>query len=881
MSGQWEARFRELEEFHKEHGHCHVPQRQGRLGRWVNKQRAHGKKECRRLGASRVQKLEDLGFRWSIAESTPETKLEQWEARFQELKEFKEKHGHCKVTAKYSFELAKWASDQRRFRKNECQHLNASRVEKLNDLGFQWRISETDTMERSDRWEARLQQLKEFRKEHGHCDIPKKHPGGLGAWVHNQRYGGKEGGRRCTAEQAQKLEELGFKWNMAGIRSDRWELRFRELKEFQEQHGHCNVPGKHPGGLGEWVNYQRRSGKKKSQRRNAKQAQKLEDLGFQWEIVKSWEARFQELKEFQEEHGHCDVPAKHPGGLGHWVGHQRRGGKEGSQRHNAERTQKLEELGFRWEIVKNFSWEERLQQLKEFQKEHGHCNVPEKHPGGLGSWVRHQRRGGKKESQGGNAERVRKLEELGFQWESTGILSDRWEARFQELKEFKEEHGHCNVPREHPGGLGNWVHTQRSKQKSQRLDEDRAQKLEALGFQWVMALLWEEWFQQLKQFKEQHGHCNVPEKHPGGLGSWVRLQRRGGNAWSPYPNAEQTKMLKELGLRCYTWEAWFQELKEFKEEHGHCDVPHKHPGGLGVWAMNQRRRGKEGSQRRDAEQTQKLEDLGFQWEIAEIESDRWEARFQELKEFKEEHGHCDVPRKHPGGLGSWVNKQRHGGKEWSQHHNAEQAQKLEELGFRWETAKICSWEERFQRLREFKEEHGHCGVPKNHPRGLGNWVEYQRSKRGSLCRDAGQTQKLEELGLRLRQDFKKLAKAAEETKASSPITQGDNEQESNTCALPARTACGAVMVKQTRQQMQAAAARGDYILAGKLQETLTRLITLRQEMQQAAQRNDFILAGHLQTQLNACIESISKKKSFVVMSSGHEPYHSESGALWI
>ena len=66
-------------------------------------------------------------------------------------------------------------------------------------------------------------------------------------------------------------------------------------------------------------------------------------------------------------------------------------------------------------------------------------------------------------------------------------------------------------------------------------------------------------------------------------------------------------------------------------------------------------------------------------------------------------------------------------------------------------------------------------------------------------------------------------------------------------------------VEQTRQQMQAATAREDYILAGKLQEVLAKLVTVGEQMQQAAQQDDFILAGKLQAQLNTFSESVAKK----------------------
>ena len=56
----------------------------------------------------------------------------------------------------------------------------------------------------------------------------------------------------------------------------------------------------------------------------------------------------------------------------------------------------------------------------------------------------------------------------------------QWESQLRKLKEFKEEHGHCHVPSKRPGGLGRWVEKQRSKKRSQRLDDSRIQKLEAL-----------------------------------------------------------------------------------------------------------------------------------------------------------------------------------------------------------------------------------------------------------------------------------------------------------------------------------------------------------------------------------------------------------------
>ena len=39
-------------------------------------------------------------------------------------------------------------------------------------------------------------------------------------------------------------------------------------------------------------------------------------------------------------------------------------------------------------------------------------------------------------------ERIRRLEDLGFIWS----LRDDWQKHYDELKEYKREHGNCNVP---------------------------------------------------------------------------------------------------------------------------------------------------------------------------------------------------------------------------------------------------------------------------------------------------------------------------------------------------------------------------------------------------------------------------------------------------
>jgi Helicase associated domain len=96
----------------------------------------------------------------------------------------------------------------------------------------------------ADRWNDRYQDLKAFVQKHGHCHVPinyKENPL-LSRWTKRQRYQWKlkQEGKQSSLTDARQLmlEELGFLWD---VRSIIWDVRFRELVQFYENHGHCNV----------------------------------------------------------------------------------------------------------------------------------------------------------------------------------------------------------------------------------------------------------------------------------------------------------------------------------------------------------------------------------------------------------------------------------------------------------------------------------------------------------------------------------------------------------------------------------------------------------------------------------------------------------------
>jgi len=110
----------------------------------------------------------------------------------------------------------------------------------------------------------------------------------------------------------------------------------------------------------------------------------------------------------------------------------------------------------------------------------------------------------------------------------------------------------------------------------------------------------------------------------------------------------------------------------------------------------------------------------------------WNERLGELRLYKEDHGDCNVPQSYIGGLGAWVSAQRAqhkfylAGKSSSMSHTRKDG--LEKLGFTWALRKRASWEERFEELKKYSQNHhGSCEVPSHKTyKHLWTWCQNQR-----------------------------------------------------------------------------------------------------------------------------------------------------------
>jgi hypothetical protein len=147
-----------------------------------------------------------------------------------------------------------------------------------------------------------------------------------------------------------------------------------------------------------------------------------------------WLNQFQKLCEYKVQFGHCLVPKRYSVNpkLGVWVSKQRtlyrKSTEENATSLTAERVRALDGIGFDWGRSRTdlaSIWSVRFQQLCEFKVQFGHYLVPVKYSANpdLGPWVSKQRyycrllQNGKASRI--TAERVRALESVGFEWETT------------------------------------------------------------------------------------------------------------------------------------------------------------------------------------------------------------------------------------------------------------------------------------------------------------------------------------------------------------------------------------------------------------------------------------------------------------------------------
>jgi hypothetical protein len=340
-------------------------------------------------------------------------------------------------------------------------------------------------------------------------------------------------------------------------------------------------------------------------------------------------------------------------------------------------------------------WDETYEALTAYKNKHGDCDVPQRYNEDkrLGAWVGKQRKERKKLSTG----QRKRLDHLGFDWAARQEREEfGWDEKFKRLKKYRELYGDCKVPQSSVDKkftpwveeLGSWVCTQRANWKKYKLSSDRTSKLESLQFEWV-----------LKRSPKNKDTTKADEK----------------------------------------WHQQYLKLVGFHQGHGHCIVTYfcDRDKSLGGWVNKQRQIYT--ANRMPEDRKQLLDELGFVWKVDKADADaslsqrEWDEQLDRITQFKEQYGHCDVPRSFTKwGLGSWLCVQRSEARRGLL--DTRRVHKLLSAGVTWGKNFDQRWEERFLLLKAFKEKHGHCRVPPSESIELKKWVQKQLScqKNGTL-----------------------------------------------------------------------------------------------------------------------------------------------------
>lgn len=238
--------------------------------------------------------------------------------------------------------------------------------------------------------------------------------------------------------------------------------RFKDLVRFKREFGHCRVTRKQKFkhekyyALGCWVSNMRRSykrlqqGKHPGQRLSKAQIKRLNDIGFEWESQRNkdiFNCYCTNLSKFKEKYGHCRVPytklkdAKYYS-LGHWVSNLRSSYRAIQRGEIPERNlteseiKRLDDIGFEWKSTRIFkTFDDYYTDLLKFKEEFGHCCVTwdkstlDAKYHSLSNWVSIIRstyrfiQRGKKPKRKLTKSEIKRLEDIGFEWETTNTLA--------------------------------------------------------------------------------------------------------------------------------------------------------------------------------------------------------------------------------------------------------------------------------------------------------------------------------------------------------------------------------------------------------------------------------------------------------------------------
>jgi superfamily II DNA or RNA helicase len=367
----------------------------------------------------------------------------------------------------------------------------------------------------------------------------------------------------------------------------------------------------------------------------------------------SWEEWFGMLEEYVAENHDADVEKTYTVdvngrkyNLGSWAGTQRQAYAKGDL--DPDRINRLEALGFKWN-TKEAQWEKNFREFEDYIQRNGHAPSQSC---ALGVWANSQRQYyGKGDL---SPDRIRRLEEIGFEWR---VKDARWDEAFRQVQEFAALHGYF-PGRGDPGG--DWVNNQRAlyRKGALSLSPERIRRLKELdGWVWnVSDAEWEKMYSQVVEFIKRNGRLPTLAPSDGDVGSWVANQRVAYRR--DRLDSDRVERLKKLDGWAWhvddaKWGKMYGQVADFIKHNGRLPrMPFESESERELYRWVFKQRNLYGNL--DPARVERLKKLsGWVWEAHDA---KWEKRYSEVADFIKHNGR--LPVQSEGELGKWVSHQR-------------------------------------------------------------------------------------------------------------------------------------------------------------------------------------------------------------------------------
>ncbi len=144
-------------------------------------------------------------------------KNKTFDEQIEDMKRYKETHGHVNVLFSVDKSLAQFCSQARHKRtnpgKSKGKQLTIEHMARLDALGFNWTTHEYVTRS----FDERIEDLKKYKRTHGHFNVKIHEDSSLYKFCADVRYSlkqyEKDDTKKLTKERIEKLDDIGFSWS--------------------------------------------------------------------------------------------------------------------------------------------------------------------------------------------------------------------------------------------------------------------------------------------------------------------------------------------------------------------------------------------------------------------------------------------------------------------------------------------------------------------------------------------------------------------------------------------------------------------------------------------------------------------------------------------